>query len=266
MASTRDRTGPQEAPLQRAVRLLYEGRSQRARWFRYGLLGLDVFTVAFFIAASMVHTAAWMRPVELALLAYVAVDFCIRLWISDNRRRYLLQIATIADVVVIVSLVVELAVENLAFLRILRALRLLRSYHVLGDLKRRFGFVRRHEQVILAAVNLIVFILVVTAAVYTFQHPVNPAIGNYIDALYFTVTTLTTVGYGDVTLTGASGRLLAILIMVLGVALFLRLAQSVFRASKVRVKCARCGLYEHDADASHCKHCGAVIHIPTAGD
>lgn len=43
------------------------------------------------------------------------------------------------------------------------------------------------------------------------------AIGNYIDALYFTVAMLTTTGFGDITLPGTAGRLLSILMMIVGV-------------------------------------------------
>lgn len=84
--------------------------------------------------------------------------------------------------------------------------------------------------------------------------------------MYFTVTTLTTTGFGDITLKGEVGRLLSILIMVFGVSLFLRLIQTMFRPSKVRFTCQQCGLFLHEADAVHCKHCGAVLNIPSAGD
>ena len=247
------------------LRLLYEGRSRRAKRFRYLMLAFDLFTIAFFVVASFVHEALWLRETEIVLSVLITIDFLLRLWISKDRRRYLLQLATIADVVVVVSLVVQFFVENLAFLRILRALRLMRSYHVVNDLRARWPFFRRNEHVIVAAVNMIVFVFVVTAPVYVFQAPINPYINNYVDALYFTVTTLTTVGYGDITLTGTSGKLLAVSIMIFGVALFLRLVQAVFRPRKVRYRCPQCGLLEHDPDASHCKACGHILNIPYEG-
>jgi len=72
-----------------------------------------------------------------------------------------------------------------------------------------------------------------TALVFVLQFEDNPDIDGYIDALYFTVTTLTTTGFGDIILTGNLGRLLAVFIMVAGVALFLRLAQTIFRPQKL---------------------------------
>jgi Ion channel len=46
---------------------------------------------------------------------------------------------------------------------------------------------------------------------------------------YFTVATLTTTGFGDITLVGTEGRLLAIVMMSVGISLFLRMVQVLFR-------------------------------------
>ena len=71
---------------------------------------------------------------------------------------------------------------------------------------------------------------------------------------------------GDITLVGESGRLLSVLIMIIGISLFVKLAQAIVRPSKVHVECQVCGLSRHDPDAVHCKHCGSVVHIPREGD
>jgi voltage-gated potassium channel len=110
-----------------------------------------------------------------------------------------------------------------------------------------------------------VFLFVMTGIVYETQHAANPDIGNYADALYFTVTALTTTGFGDITLEGTTGRLLTVVIMIVGVTLFLRLAQVLFRPSKVRFECPTCGLARHDHDAVHCKACGTILKIPDEG-
>jgi voltage-gated potassium channel len=94
----------------------------------------------------------------------------------------------------------------------------------------------------------------------------GPEPSNFLDAMYFTITTLTTTGFGDITLQGETGRLLSIIIMIFGVSLFLRLVQTMFRPSKVRYVCPACGLFLHEADAVHCKHCGRVLNIPSDGD
>lgn len=247
------------------LRELYEGRSPRAVRFQTGLLFLDLVAIVFFIVTSFLHHSAPLYAIEIVLAVLLMFDYAARLAISDRRLHFVLHPVSLADLIVIVSLLTALLYENFAFLRVLRALRLLRTYHALAQLRRRYPFFAQHEAVFNSIVSLVVFLFVVTALVYVFQVGINPAIHNYLDALYFTVTALSTTGFGDITLVGASGRILSVLIMVFGISLFLRLIQTLFRPSKVHFECPRCGLSRHDADAVHCKHCGTVLKIGTEG-
>jgi voltage-gated potassium channel len=50
--------------------------------------------------------------------------------------------------------------------------------------------------------------------------------------------------------------------MIFGVTLFFGLARAVLQPNKVRFRCPNCALLRHDADAVHCKACGATLKIP----
>ncbi|MCB1885220.1 MAG: ion transporter [Geminicoccaceae bacterium] len=252
--------------VRRRLRRLYHGTDRDAALFQYALLAFDVATIAFFLTVSFVHEGGWIVALDILIGAVLALDFVLRTWVAESPWRHLLRPTTLADAVVVVALIAPAFVAEFAFLRVLRAIRLLRSYHVLGLLRRRFHWVRENEEMLGAIVNIVVFLFVVTAVVYVTQHGRNPDIANYADAFYFTVTTLTTTGFGDVTLVGTSGRLLAALVMIFGISLFIRLVQTAFRPAKVRHRCPRCGLLRHDPDAVHCKHCGTVIDIPNEGE
>jgi len=244
---------------------LYNGRSVRARRFRYWLLAFDTITIVFVIVTSFFpHT----RPVEIADAVFgvlILGDFTARFLVEPQRRRYFMRISTWTDFVAMVSFLAPIAGEGFGFLRILRTLRLLHTYQISWQLRQDWRYWRRHEDVILATVNLAVFLFVMTGLIYATQHGTNPQITNYADALYFTVTTLTTTGFGDITLEGTAGRLLAVVVMIVGITLFLRLATALFRPSKVKHTCPSCGLNRHDPDAVHCKHCGEVVKIETEG-
>jgi voltage-gated potassium channel len=246
------------------LRRLFYGHRPAAVAFQAGLLALDLAALAYFLATTFVAGAPWIRLVDLLLGVLLLLEFLGRLAAHRHPMHHLDNAAALVDVVVILSLFWSaLAGGNLAFLRVLRTVRLLRSYNVLGRLKQLSPAMRRHEEVITAAVNLAVFIIMISSLVYVTQRGVNPEIGNFLDALYFTVTTLSTTGFGDITLEGAVGRLLSVAIMLVGISLFLRLAQAVFRpGGKVRHSCPRCGLQRHDSDAVHCKACGLVLNIP----
>ena len=183
----------------------------------------------------------------------------------DLRRREATNPITLADLVAIASFLISIAGGSAGFLRVLRTLRLLHTYQLLDRLREDVPFFRQKEDLLIAVINLAVFLFVMTGLIYATQHRTNPEIGNYVDALYFTVTTLTTTGYGDVLLEGTSGRLISVGVMIIGVTLFLCLAQVIFRPQKVCQPCRECGLRLHDSDAVHCKHCGTTINIPTEG-
>ncbi|MDK3074735.1 ion channel [Sedimentitalea sp. JM2-8] len=256
-----------KASLKKTLTSLYLGRSRRATWFRYGLIAFDLVTILFFLATVAVQLTPALIVINTILGLLILMDFAARLWVADDRARMLRQVYTIADVIVVGTLLVAplLDLHDLAVLRILRGLRLIHSYHLLRDLRRDSAFFRRHEDALLALVNLIVFIFVTTSFVFALFAEDSAGPAQYVDALYFTVSTLTTTGYGDITPTTPGGKLLSVVIMVVGVALFVQLAGAVLRPSKVTHKCPTCGLLRHDMDAVHCKHCGETLKIETPG-
>lgn len=248
------------------LRQLYEGHGERSHKFRYALLAFDLVTILFVIATSFVPRSPIIITLDMVFGIAILADFLARFAIQRRKLRYLTFPTTWTDIIAVVSFLAPLATdEAFAFLRVLRTLRLLHTYQLLHQLRRDFPFFRRNEEVIVAAVNLVVFLFVMTGLIYATQHLTNEDIGNYADALYFTVTALTTTGFGDITLEGTGGRMLSVAVMIVGVTLFLRLAQVVFRPTKVRHPCPECGLLLHDIDAVHCKHCGAPLKIETEG-
>ena len=246
-------------------RELHYGTSKRAVRTRYGLLAFDLLVVLYFVITTFLDIQPWIVWVDMAIGVILICDFVGRMLAERDRVAFLARPLSIVDFIVIASLFVPALVGSFAFLRLVRSLRLLRSYVVLRQLRDVSSFFAKNEDVIFSTLNLLVFIFIVTAVVFVMQVQVNDSINNYIDALYFTITTLTTTGFGDVILVGSAGRLLAVVIMIVGVALFIRLVQTIFRPNRVRHECTDCGLTRHEVDAVHCKHCGKQLRIKTEG-
>lgn len=245
---------------------LYRGQSETAVRFRFGMLAFDVAVITSFIVTTIVGLPKWLLVIDLIFAVVIAADLTARYVIKPSRKAYFLNVFNWADFIVVLSLTAPAVFGTFAFLRALRALRIMHSVQVLRDLRRSSRFFREQEEVIERSLNLFVFIFIVSAFVYALQSSVNPGITSYTDALYFTVTALTTTGFGDIVLVGDSGRWMSIVILGVGVGLFLRLAQSIFRPNKVRHKCQGCGLLLHESDAVHCKHCGREIQIESKGE
>ena len=168
------------------------------------------------------------------------------------------------DLFVLATLLAPMWLFNLAFLRVLRLWTLVHSEFFWTTVGRRYDDTR-WEPVIRAVAALFTFVFVVTGFVYTIFAGRHDGIAGYVDALYFTVATLTTTGFGDIVLPGALGKLISIVTMIAGITLFVRLAQAVFRPNKVIFPCPSCGLNRHDPDAVHCKACGQTLNIPDSG-
>jgi voltage-gated potassium channel len=248
------------------LRHLYEAMTPEAKRFRYGLLLLDMVSVGWIVTASFMPFNTLVLAVDAWLGAVLLAEFGLRIAASGRPARALLHPVNLADLLAILSLLLAPLLQGaLGFLRVLRTLRLLHSVRLITMLRSDLPFFRRNEEATLAAAQLGVFLFIMSGLVFETQYRTNPGIANYADALYFTVTTLTTTGFGDITLPGTLGRLLSVVIMLAGVTLFLRLAQTLFRPVKVRFPCQACGLQRHEPDAVHCKACGTLLNIPDEG-
>lgn len=180
------------------------------------------------------------------------LDFLFRWYSNGLKLEYLFNPFSIIDAVFILpvllrgmpSLAAMLpgALSSSSGLINLRLLRILRLQLVLSDLK-TFGKFEialglkpsdiRPYQLQLARVILSIFTLisVSTGLIYTSEHTANPeAFPDYFTALYFGLTTLTTVGFGDIVPITFNGRLVVSGSILAGVAIVPIQAASFFEA------------------------------------
>nr|WP_295885966.1 potassium channel family protein [uncultured Devosia sp.] len=253
------------ARLRSRLRLLYHSQSPVAQRFQAAVLIVDLAIIAFFITTPLLRDNASFLWIDLSIAALLLADLVARALASTDILRWLRQMPVIVDIFILATLLAPAWLVNLGFLRILRLWTLTRTSTFWRPLKKRgLGL---YQEPIQATINLLVFLFVVTGFVYTaFANRGEEAgIVGYVDALYFTVATVTTTGFGDITLPGTSGKLASIVIMIIGISLFVRLAQAIFRPAKVNFPCPHCGLQKHEPDAVHCKACGHLLNIPDHG-
>ena len=146
------------ARLRDSLYKIYGGQSDFSRRARFALLGFDVIVISSFVFSTFLSPAPWITAVDVTIGLLLLMEFLARLYISHDKPHFFLHVTTLADVVVIVSLLAQAITENFAFLRVLRALRLLRSYHMLHELRIHSIFFARNEEIVFAVVNLFVFV------------------------------------------------------------------------------------------------------------
>jgi len=243
------------------IRKLFYGRGYGSILFNNVLLVVNTSLIFLVIAAFLYPESLVVQYIEVTLGVAFLAEYVLRFWVSKNKLLHTFRWLSIIDIVVIFSLFSSLFVADLGFLRILRSLQILRLFKLSRYLRGHRGskFIVRNKDIISGVLNLVVFLFLMTFLVFISQVDINPNINNYLDATYFTITTLTTTGFGDITPVGWSGKLLVILVMIFGITLFVHLARSVFKKPRLDYTCRNCGLSRHDLDAVHCKHCGATI-------
>ncbi len=255
-----------KGPFRLRLKELYFGSSDRAVRFQAVWLVFDIALIAFFLAAPFLERGPLFHAIDYAIAAILATDLAARAWSYGDLARWIKRPIVLADIAVLASLVAPAYAANLGFLRIMRAYSLIHGqafWRILGGGR---WMDSRVAETTKAIVNLAVFIFMMASLVHSGFAARVPEITSFIDSLYFTVTSLSTTGYGDITLPGAWGRIVSIIIMIGGVSLFFRLVQVTMRAAKVRHPCPACGLIRHDADAVHCKGCGELLNIAHDND
>ena len=245
--------------LKKKVKSLFHERTKKSILFNRVLIGLNIAVFALFALEAFFPNTPLLHVLELVFGTLFALEYIARLWIAPRKLIFIFNIFSIIDLVVIVSLFAPFLVGNLALLRVLRSLKVLRTYYLVEIARKESKTVAQYQATITSALNFFVFLAIMTAIVFVAEAQHNPEINSYIDALYFTVATLTTTGYGDVLAVGPWGRLLSVVAMLIGITLFFRLTQTAFRGAKIHYTCPECGLSAHDIDATHCKHCGTTV-------
>lgn len=242
------------------LRRLYHGHTRKALRFQMAVLIVDLAIIALFIASPILRDTSAFLAVDFSVAAILAIDIAARGFAAREPLRWLRQPFVLLDLAILATLLMPYWLVNFGFLRIIRLWSISQS-GVLWRPLRRHGY-QEWEIPARAVLNLITFLFLATGFVYTTFFRKGSGIEGYLDALYFTVASVTTTGYGDITLSGPWGKLTSIVIMIIGISLFVRLAQAVFRPNKVHFPCPQCGLQRHEPDAVHCKACGYPLKIP----
>lgn len=242
------------------LRQLYHGRSPAAVRFQLAATIVDLLIIAFFIVTPLIKDRPEFLWIDYSVAAVMVAEIAARILASSNIIRLLRQPSMLLDLFILVTLLAPQWLQNFGFLRILRLWSLSQRGLIWTQL--RATRYRAWEDVARALINILTFLFVVAGFIYTFFFRANPGFDGYVDAFYFTVATVTTTGFGDIVLPGVAGKLTSIVVMIVGISLFVRLAQAIFRPNKVTFACPHCALQRHEPDAVHCKACGHLLKIP----
>lgn len=181
-------------------------------------LGMAVLAVAYVIIGfagdeASQATQPALDATETALTVIFAGEFGSRFIASYNRAGYLR--AHWIDLVALIPVA-----RGLRIARLLRLLRLVRAFAGVYRATSHIGRMVNHRGLGLLITAWLGVMVICSAGLYIAENGINEAITSPLDALWWGVVTLTTVGYGDVYPVTSEGRLAASILMLLGIGLF----------------------------------------------
>lgn len=237
------------------------------RAFNLIITGLLLFSSGIFVAETYPiphYVRVNLETIDFCILLLFAWEYLLRLWCAENKLEFLLSFYSLIDLIAILPFFLGLV--NISFIRLIRWFQILRLIRFIEG-RRLFGRFISEDSTVSARIlfTLFAIIFVYSGLIYQVEHPVNPkGFRTFLDAFYFSVVTMTTVGFGDVTPTSEAGRLLTVLMILTGIALIpVQLGDVIKRliksANQVETLCPGCGLSSHDADARFCKICGTKL-------
>ncbi|QWE27956.1 ion transporter [Polynucleobacter sp. AM-7D1] len=142
-----------------------------------------------------------------------------------GRLRYSLRPTSIIDLLAILPFYLEHLLHHLfdlRFLRVFRLMRLLKLARYSGATQSLFTVIKREWPVMKAAVFILLLLVMLAACLgYVFEHEAQPdKFENIPQAIYWSVITLASVGYGDISPITPAGRAVTIVIALLGIGIF----------------------------------------------
>lgn len=259
---------PTRKPIRAQVRKAFEESHTSAGLAVNGAIAVLILLSATLFAAQTYplprSVLQGIRIADQVILALFTLEYATRLWSAKNPLRFIFSLYGLIDLVAILPFLLGfIDTRSLRLIRWLRILRLARFF----EKKTWFRTLNGSEGLIFARILFTLFsiIFIYSGAIYQAEHDVNArAFGTFLDAVYFAVVTMTTVGFGDITPVSEAGRGLTIMMILTGIALIPTqvgnfIQQFTKVQNSVRVTCKDCGLIGHETDAQYCRRCGTEL-------
>ncbi len=275
---------------QRLYQVIFESDTRAGRRFDIALIALIVLSVVAVVLDSVEGVASWMhRPLAVAEWTFTllfTLEYIARLYCAPQRWRYATSFFGIVDLLAILPTYLALFFPELHALLDVRVLRLLRIFRVFKltlymaeyrYLGRALAASRRKILVFLLTVSMVV--LVMGTVMYVVEGPENGFV-SIPTGVYWAITTMTTVGFGDITPKTDLGRFIASLMMLMGwgvlaVPTGIVTAEMVSerqagpaaggRAGRKAWRCPSCDATDLDRGDRFCRHCGAALPVRLPG-
>lgn len=166
------------------------------------------------------YTSKILHYFNILCVAVFTIEYLLRIFLSDKRLSFIFSFYGIIDLLAILPFYITSGID-LRSLRVFRIFRLFRVFKILryNQAIRRFNkaLISIKEELILFLFVAILLLYISSVGIYYFENSVQPeAFKSVFHCLWWSIITLTTVGYGDVYPISVGGKIFTSIIVIIG--------------------------------------------------
>lgn len=211
---------------------------------------------------------------EWIITIFFTIEYILRVICINKPSKYIFSFYGIIDLIAVLPMYLAVFISGASVFTIVRAFRLLRLFKILNHPKFSGQSVQLKKAVLASKGKIIVFIyfvLISTVIIGSVMYVVEGKAGGFTSipiSIYWTIVTLTTVGYGDISPITPLGQFIASFVMILGYGIIAvptgivtaEIAKNAKKTgSNLKNPCENCGIVYHRINAKFCDHCGSHL-------
>jgi voltage-gated potassium channel len=268
---------PAEGWRLRVYTIIFEADTRAGRSFDLGLLGMIMASVTVVMLDSMdAVSSRWgglFNVLEWFFTFTFSVEYILRLLCVRRPMRYARSLLGVIDLLAILPTYLALFFPVLHTLIDVRVLRLLRIFRILklGAYVTEFGelgnaILATRRKIVVFLLFVLIVVVVMGTLMYVVEGPANGFTSIPV-SIYWAITTLTTVGFGDIAPKTDFGRLISSAMMLMGwgtLAVPTGIVSAEFSARRMHLEvttrtCHECLSEGHLTQSQFCRDCGAKL-------
>ncbi|WP_418262667.1 ion transporter [Flavobacterium faecale] len=260
---------------QHAYIIIYGTSTKAGRIFDFVLLGLILLSVLL-VMMETVADFNFKYHFELVFLEWVitvffTIEYAMRIFSINKPWRYIFSFYGIIDFLAILPMYLTFVLAGSNIFTVVRSLRLLRLFKILNHPKFHSQSIQLKQAINASRGKIVVFIyfvLIITILIGSIMYVVEGSQSGFTSipaGIYWTIVTLTTVGYGDISPVTPLGQFIASLVMILGYGI-IAVPTGIVTAEIARshqktfahpeTPCPGCGTDDYPNNSRFCHKCG----------
>ncbi|MBT8045048.1 MAG: ion transporter [Verrucomicrobiae bacterium] len=259
--------------------IVFEAETPMGKYFDIALLWIIAGSVLAVMLESIESVAAKYHDLliiaEWVFTVIFTIEYILRIWLVRRPMRYIFSFYGIVDLLSCLPSYLALIFAGGSHFAVIRLLRLLRMFRVLkmvhhvrgaDTILRGLGASRAKITVFFFA--MLIFAMIAGTLIYLVESGIEGSqFTNIPVSIYYAIVSITTVGYGDITVQTAWGQLITSFMVLAGYAIIAvptgivagDMVREAMRQDATSDACPGCGVHGHLHDAVFCRKCGEKL-------